>query len=99
MSQVKGIFEYDVSLLNRVCIDNNLNCGKWFNVTRNKMATGLDNIWDTQCTITAKDDLMAKPGLRIFAYDIECTKEPLKFPDSAHDRITMISCMVDGTGF
>eukprot|EP00929_Paragymnodinium_shiwhaense_P053984 TRINITY_DN27061_c1_g1_i1.p1 TRINITY_DN27061_c1_g1~~TRINITY_DN27061_c1_g1_i1.p1 ORF type:complete len:2570 (-),score=762.48 TRINITY_DN27061_c1_g1_i1:128-7837(-) len=99
MSQIKGIFEYDVPYVCRVCIDNKLNCGKWFTVTRHKMATGLDDIWDTQTTIVAKDDMLAKPGLRIFAYDIECTKEPLKFPDSAHDRITMISIMADGSGF
>eukprot|EP00930_Biecheleria_cincta_P017416 TRINITY_DN1385_c0_g1_i1.p1 TRINITY_DN1385_c0_g1~~TRINITY_DN1385_c0_g1_i1.p1 ORF type:complete len:2608 (-),score=472.89 TRINITY_DN1385_c0_g1_i1:198-7172(-) len=43
--------------------------------------------------------MQKKPGLRIFAWDIECTKAPLKFPDSAHDQITMISIMADGSGF
>jgi len=33
------------------------------------------------------------------AFDIECTKEPLKFPDAAHDHIYMISYMIDGEGF
>ncbi|ANB11162.1 DNA polymerase epsilon catalytic subunit [Sugiyamaella lignohabitans] len=33
------------------------------------------------------------------AYDIETTKAPLKFPDSAVDKIMMISYMIDGEGF
>lgn len=32
----------------------------------------------------------------VFTYDIETTKAPLKFPDSAHDQIMMISYMIDG---
>lgn len=36
----------------------------------------------------------------VFAYDIECTKKPLKFPDAeAGDQVMMISWMVDGKGF
>ena len=33
------------------------------------------------------------------AYDIETTKQPLKFPDQQTDQIMMISYMVDGQGF
>ena len=36
---------------------------------------------------------------RVCAFDIECTKAPLKFPDAATDSIYMISYMVDGIGF
>lgn len=32
----------------------------------------------------------------VLAYDIETTKLPLKFPDSATDQIMMISYMIDG---
>ena len=35
----------------------------------------------------------------MLAFDIECTKEPLKFPDASIDSIYMISYMVDGEGF
>lgn len=35
----------------------------------------------------------------VFAFDIETTKLPLKFPDAAIDQIMMISYMVDGQGF
>ena len=32
----------------------------------------------------------------VFAFDIETTKLPLKFPDAATDQIMMISYMIDG---
>ncbi len=31
----------------------------------------------------------------VLAFDIECTKAPLKFPDATIDQIYMISYMVD----
>ncbi len=37
--------------------------------------------------------------LRILAFDIETTKEPLKFPDVKFDSIMMISYIIDGSGF
>lgn len=40
-----------------------------------------------------------KPQLKVLAFDIETTKDPLKFPDSTRDMIMMISYMVDGRGF
>lgn len=36
---------------------------------------------------------------RILAFDIECTKAPLKFPDASVDQVFMISYMVDGQGY
>lgn len=36
---------------------------------------------------------------RILAFDIECEKSPLKFPNPEVDRIFMISYMIDGQGF
>ena len=36
---------------------------------------------------------------RVCAFDIECTKAPLKFPDAATDSVYMISYMTDGQGF
>jgi DNA polymerase epsilon subunit 1 len=43
------------------------------------------------------DCLQAEP--RIFAFDIECTKAPLKFPDANVDQVFMISYMIDGQGY
>jgi DNA polymerase epsilon subunit 1 len=36
---------------------------------------------------------------RVLAFDIECEKAPLKFPNAETDRIFMISYMVKGQGF
>lgn len=36
---------------------------------------------------------------RILAFDIECEKSPLKFPNPDVDRIFMISYMIDGQGY
>lgn len=99
MDTLQELYEYDVSYVNRVMIDKEINSGRWFEVSRSAMATSIDDIWDTQTTVVAKPEMLFKPGLRVFAWDIECTKEPLKFPDSARDRITMISIMADGSGF
>jgi DNA polymerase epsilon subunit 1 len=35
----------------------------------------------------------------VMAYDIEVTKQPLKFPDQQTDQIMMISYMIDGQGY
>jgi len=36
---------------------------------------------------------------RVLAFDIECEKAPLKFPNAETDRIYMISYMVSGQGY
>jgi DNA polymerase epsilon subunit 1 len=40
-----------------------------------------------------------KAALRVLAFDIETTKQPLKFPDVKYDQVMMISYIVDGSGF
>lgn len=35
----------------------------------------------------------------VMAYDIETSKQPLKFPDQQTDQIMMISYMIDGQGY
>ena len=40
-------------------------------------------------------DVEAVP-VQVLAFDIECTKEPLKFPQAQRDAVFMISYMVDG---
>ena len=44
-------------------------------------------------------EMLTKPDLRVFAWDIETSKAPLKFPDSSIDPIIMISAMADGRGY
>jgi DNA polymerase epsilon subunit 1 len=41
-------------------------------------------------------DLLERCEPRILAFDIECEKSPLKFPNAEFDRIFMISYMVEG---
>lgn len=46
------------------------------------------------------EDIVDRANPVVLAYDIECTKQPLKFPDAeAGDQVMMISWMVDGKGF
>lgn len=35
----------------------------------------------------------------MLAFDIECEKSPLKFPNPDNDRVFMISYMADGKGY
>ena len=39
------------------------------------------------------------PSSQVLAYDIETSKQPLKFPDAESDMIMMISYMIDRQGF
>lgn len=39
------------------------------------------------------------PELKILSYDIETSKDPLKFPDAEKDEIMMISLMYEGEAF
>ena len=49
--------------------------------------------------MTQLTEKLDKADLRIMAFDIECTKAPLKFPDTKLDQIMMISYIVDSQGF
>jgi DNA polymerase epsilon subunit 1 len=76
----------------RCAIDNELFVGLWYSVS----------VIEGEVTITQRPDLTAEWGRaepRVLAFDIECTKQPLKFPDAEFDVIYMISYMVDGEGF
>lgn len=44
-------------------------------------------------------DMVVKASPKVLAFDIECTKSPLKFPDARIDQIYMISYMLDNQGF
>ena len=55
------------------------------------MAGAYKAIWE--------QDVIEKPSPRVLAFDIECTKAPLKFPNADVDEVFMISYMVDGQGY
>lgn len=87
---LEDLREYDVPYYVRTSIDREVRVGLWYKVTASGSAgVGLE----------ALPDMVEKAGPRILAFDIECTKAPLKFPDAAMDQIYMISYMLDGRGF
>lgn len=61
--------------------------GLWYNVQA---------MQDGTIQIQRRPDLVNRAEPVILAFDIETTKLPLKFPDSAIDSIMMISYMIDG---
>lgn len=90
LSTLVDIREYDVPYVVRVCIDLDIRAGAWYTVTPNVHDVGVS---------LADQDVEKKADPSFFAFDIECTKAPLKFPDSKVDSIFMISYMVNGQGY
>ena len=85
--------EFDVIYYERFCIDSGIRVGNWYDI---KNVDG-----EIELTLEAADEEHARPppSPRILAFDIECAKAPLQFPNSATDEIMMISYMVDGIGY
>ena len=90
LSWILDVREDDVPYHVRVCIDNEIRCGKWYEVRH-------DQHFGCQLAVIA--DKLTKADLRVLAFDIETTKEPMKFPDPKIDSVMMISYMVDGVGY
>lgn len=86
---IEDIREHDVPYTTRVSIDKNIRMGKWYKVTAEQQ--------DIQFEEIADRIEFGEPVT--LAFDIETTKRPLKFPDSATDQVMMISYMIDGDGF
>ncbi|CAK4174099.1 unnamed protein product [Aphanomyces euteiches] len=84
------IREYDVPYLMRVAIDREIRVGSWYSVN-------MDATEGVQIELIA--DMVDKAEPVVLAFDIECTKAPLKFPDASVDQIYMISYMVDRQGY
>ena len=87
---ILDVREYDVPYHVRVAIDLNIFVGKWYTVKH--VAGNSPELIDHPTLIDWPDPV-------VLAFDIETTKLPLKFPDSAIDQIMMISYMVDGQGY
>jgi len=90
VDNIQDIREDDIPYHIRVCIDMEIRCGCWYNISYNEEIGSL---------ITKLSNKLTKADIRVLAFDIETTKAPLKFPDPAIDNIMMISYMVDGHGF
>ena len=90
ITTIIDIREYDVPYVVRVCIDLNIRSGAWYTATPNTH----------DCGVTlSNQDIETKANPSFLAFDIECTKAPLKFPDANFDSIYMISYMVNGQGY
>ena len=55
-----------------------------------------DREYHVNCFLILQHMFFSLQDPTVLAYDIETTKLPLKFPDSATDQIMMISYMIDG---
>ena len=89
LERIDDIREYDVPFHHRVAIDSERRCGKWYTVREEGGRT----------TIVDCEERKAFGEPRVLAFDIECCKQPLKFPDAATDPVMMISYMIDGVGY
>jgi len=76
LSKILDIREYDVSFHIRVMIDREFRCSLWYSVA-------LEGPVMQSCTLLK--EMLDKADLRIMAFDIETTKQPLKFPDVKFD--------------
>ncbi|KAF2814826.1 DUF1744-domain-containing protein [Mytilinidion resinicola] len=86
---IVDIREYDVPYHVRVAIDKDIRIGKWYTVEAKHGVVSL----------TCIEERLQRADPVVMAFDIECTKLPLKFPDAIVDQIMMISYMIDGQGF
>ena len=48
--------------------------------------------------VKRQEHILSQSNPKIFAFDIETSKAPLKFPNAEVDSIYMISVMIDGRG-
>eukprot|EP00871_Galdieria_phlegrea_P006015 jgi/Galph1/900/GphlegSOOS_G5686.1 len=85
------IREYDVPIISRAMISNHIHVGLWYRVRIGS---------NSSAVLELLPELVERPQPVVFAFDIETTKAPLKFPDAKlGDKIMMISWMVDGKGY
>jgi DNA polymerase epsilon subunit 1 len=83
--------EYDVPYVMRVSIDLDIRVGAWYIVTPQP---GVE-----VCSVDWQKDFLELCEPKVLAFDIECEKSPLKFPNSETDKIFMISYMTPNQGY
>ena len=93
-TNIQELREYDVPYVARVCMDKNIRAGSWYTVTIEQ-----DDDASPPYPVLSDSDIETKGNPRVLAFDIECSKAPLKFPNADVDEIYMISYMCsDGKG-
>ena len=84
--------EYDVPYTVRVCTDLDIRAGTWYMV---ELKHAMLSDGGSDDTVRLREpDRESKADPTFLAFDIECTKQPLKFPTAEMDEIFMISYMV-----
>uniref|UniRef100_M4B9S0 DNA polymerase epsilon catalytic subunit n=1 Tax=Hyaloperonospora arabidopsidis (strain Emoy2) TaxID=559515 RepID=M4B9S0_HYAAE len=92
-SSLLELREYDVPYAMRVAIDLDIRVGAWYLVDYDPTAPYAPS------DVKRQKDMVEKAEPVVCAFDIECTKAPLKFPDAQVDQIYMISYMIDRQGY
>lgn len=87
LREFKSIHEYDIPIEIQIADFYQIRCGKWYNVS-----------YDGENYSFHITDRITHPDLRIFAFDIETTKPPLKFPNADFDEVMMISILTESFG-
>jgi DNA polymerase epsilon subunit 1 len=89
MECITDIREYDIPYDIRVSVDMEVRVGAWYKIRP----------IEGNVVVEWQKDMLDKAEPLVLAFDIECSKAPLKFPDAAIDEIYMISYMLGGEGF
>ena len=107
LDMLVDIREYDVPYITRVQIVLDIRAGCWYDVQLlpSYHPTATMSLQSPQSSTTyiahsllPRPDLLNPPPLKKLTFDIETTKQKLKFPNAAFDQVMMISCMVDERG-
>ncbi|OAG29280.1 DNA polymerase epsilon subunit 1 [Nematocida displodere] len=87
VESIFGVHEYDIPVGIQMSIQMNLNAGKWYTIE-----------YTGQYSVKPSERVFP-PDLRSFSFDIETTKDPLKFPNAEKDKVMMISIMSSAGGW
>ncbi|KAL6122897.1 DNA polymerase [Nucleospora cyclopteri] len=85
---ITGIYETDIPYEIQTAVELKITCGTWHKVSYN----------GTDYEIYKTPENVEYPKPRIFAFDIETSKDPLKFPKPEKDKVMMISIMNEQKG-
>ena len=86
LNNIIDLREHDLPYHLRVNIDLSIRCGIWYTVSASAGKVKFERIVEKN----------VRPDPVVFAFDIETSKLPLKFPEAQNDPIMMISYMIDG---
>ncbi|KAF0365850.1 DUF1744-domain-containing protein [Gigaspora margarita] len=84
LDDIINLHEYDILYNQQAAMDLGYRIGQWYTVLAFPQDDG------AQIIMCHREDIKQCGDPVILAYDIESTKKPHKFPDSANDLIIMI---------